>query len=856
MSVREHWTVPSDDKAFWIASALILVACAPFIVPILTPTQVYDWSGVGGDLSVSLAVVVALSFGLRGLPRGAERTLWRWVVGAYCMSGLAAAVNTYFSDPFLTSTQELFVDVVHLVFYLVLLLAPIAALPAPNDGASWRLHLLRHVGLGVAGVGFLVYSQAIPFHANPDTIGWYPGLFLYASLDVAVATVFLRARKAQRSERLRAVLAWLAAVHLVLAVADLGEALLWIDPLRSVELSAWWDPLWWIPSALIVTGARAFLARPSAAVVVGDSWYIESLDRGSLVIGLCALPFAHALLSYLGVVDPELREARDALIVCYLVSVGLFAFVYFRALERQRSKAADELELSEERYRSLAFARSEGLYRLEPRGRIDLSGTSTDIVQALKGTLSVAEAVDKDAPAWGGAESVGTLLSDIMPATGVDADLGFRRWVEEGYRTSWSTSYRGSDNAERHATLSLVGITREGELVRAWLARTDVTDALTARAEAERLTDELRQARKLESLGTLAGGIAHDFNNLLLPIIGFAEMAQERLDTNPSEAHENLEYVVAASAQAAELVEQILAVSREQPRRSVAVKVDEVVQDAVRLVRSGLPPRIRVDVEIGLDVPHVVGDPARLHQVVMNLCTNAAQAIGDQPGTIAINLSTQTTEGDSSNAPASQVTLTVQDSGPGVPDEVLDRVFDPFFTTKPVGEGTGLGLSVVHGIVLSHRGEIEMSSSVAGGAIVTVVLPAGQSVPEADGPTRARVNRSLAVLLVDDDDAVATVTKRMLEAEGHIVESFADPRAALARVHAEPDRFDVAVTDSWMPQMSGSELAEALQEAAPDVGIVLSSGYHVADAATEYVKLRKPFVRATLNDAIARAQST
>ncbi|MEM7415943.1 MAG: ATP-binding protein [Gemmatimonadota bacterium] len=831
---------------FWVAIALVCAVLLPFFVPLLDKRDLFAWGGWVGDVPMSLAALIALGHGWKGLPDGAEKRLWHWVWVAFLISLFAELVTVLLPERYSNPASELSIDVLYLMYYLTIMLAPVAALPASRR-ADWTPQLLRHLALGLAGVGFLLYSQTVPYHVDPEGVSWYPGLFLYAALDLVAVVIFLRARSHQSNSRLRSILALLAAIHLMYAIGDTAEGVLWLDAFVNERFSPLWDTAWWIPDILLVVGARLAIATPDAAVRRGETWYAERPDRGSLVCALCVIPFGHALLYYAGVLDPSFRSARDAVVVSYLLGVGVMVFLYFRAVERLRGDATSELELSEERYRSLAYARTDGLYRAESSRPVPIDAAAPALTRTVEEAFEVADAVDDEPPPWGGPPSVGRPLFSVLRDAGIDTAAFLDEWVARGFSAATSVSYDAVDGSPRHATLALVGIVRQQRLERVWLARSDVTDERNAQAQASSLGEELRQARKLESLGTLAGGIAHDFNNLLQPIVGFAEMAYEDVGDDPDAARESLARVMAASGKAADLVEQILAVSRRQPVRSEAVDINDVIRDAVKLVRAGLPPRINVVVELGDDLPSVDGDAARLHQVVMNLCTNAAQAIGDEVGDVTI--STHAGDGD-----PGEVIVTVRDSGAGVPPEVADRVFDPFFTTKPVGEGTGLGLSVVHGIVLSHDGEIDLDSS-SSGTTVTVRLPVGAHTPTDVDPAKPLPGRPLSILLVDDDQAVISVTRRMLETEGHRVEAYVDPRLALERVRSGTDPFDVAVTDSWMPHMSGSDFARALREERPDIGLVLSSGYHFGAEPDlkPFVTLRKPFVRSELHEALVRA---
>lgn len=218
---------------------------------------------------------------------------------------------------------------------------------------------------------------------------------------------------------------------------------------------------------------------------------------------------------------------------------------------------------------------------------------------------------------------------------------------------------------------------------------------------------ELEHSRRMESIGTLAGGIAHDFNNLLVPIMGYTELAMAGIRPDDAGSRESLAQVLKASRRGAELVQQVLSVSRDQPRRQEPVDVLEVIDEALTLLRRGLPATIGLDAQMADGCPLVLGDPSRLHQVIMNLCANAAQAIGQDHGCITV---ITRCESNPAAEPPGWVTIQVRDDGPGMTEEVAGRVFEPFFTTKPAGEATGLGLSTVHGIVASHGGTVSLET--------------------------------------------------------------------------------------------------------------------------------------------------
>jgi len=358
----------------------------------------------------------------------------------------------------------------------------------------------------------------------------------------------------------------------------------------------------------------------------------------------------------------------------------------------------------------------------------------------------------------------------------------------------------------------------------------DITERKQAEAERTRLEQRLRQAGKMQAVGRLAGGIAHDFNNILGGILGYAEMLVE--GTAPGSALKRYaQNVLVAANRASDLVEQILWYSRSQRGKRTPVDLGRIVAETLELVRGSLAPGIRLEVKLPAAPLSVVGDPTQLHQVTMNLCTNAIQAMG---GTGMLRVALEATDVAAERALAHATLqagpyarLTVEDTGSGMDEATLARIFEPFFTTKEVGKGTGLGLALVYGIVTDSAGAIEVTSTPGHGSTFTIYLPRVDSpaltVDESDGPVaRGHGER---VMLVDDEDALLAVTVEALKRLNYDPVAFPDGAAALAAFEAAPQRFDAVVTDEIMPGLSGTELARSLRERRGDLPIVLVSGY-------------------------------
>jgi nitrogen-specific signal transduction histidine kinase/CheY-like chemotaxis protein len=356
----------------------------------------------------------------------------------------------------------------------------------------------------------------------------------------------------------------------------------------------------------------------------------------------------------------------------------------------------------------------------------------------------------------------------------------------------------------------------------------DITDRKQADAERDRLEGQLRQAQKLEAIGTLAGGIAHDFNNILAAILGYGEMAMKDAPEGSSQRR-HIEAAVSAGMRAKSLVERILAFSRSGIGERVPVHVRSVVAEAMDQLQASLPAGIRVERQLACGDAAVLGDPTQVHQVVMNLCANAVQAM-KASGVLQVTLDSvhDALPGCMTGPlPAGQyVRLCVRDSGSGIAPQILERIFDPFFTTKEVGVGTGLGLSLVHGIVTDLGGGIDVASEVGMGSTFTVYLPWKSTVaPPMKDVDEAPAGHGETVLLVDDEEALVRLGEEMIAELGYEPVGFTSSRAALASFRAEPGRFDAVLSDESMPEMTGSELARAIRELRADIPIVLMSGY-------------------------------
>ncbi len=360
----------------------------------------------------------------------------------------------------------------------------------------------------------------------------------------------------------------------------------------------------------------------------------------------------------------------------------------------------------------------------------------------------------------------------------------------------------------------------------------DITQQKAAEQARESLETQLHESQKMEALGTLAGGIAHDFNNILGAILGNAELAQQDARGNP-ELLESIGEIRKAALRAKELIQQILSFARRQPKSLKVMNLCPVAEDSIRLLRSTLTTTVSIDYQCKLDTPNIVADATQIQQVILNLCTNAAHALQGQPGRIDVRVGPQDIEEGAlpphpDLAPGKYAKVSIADTGVGMDEATLQRVFEPFFTTKPVGEGTGLGLAVAHGIMKAHGGAIAIHSTVGVGTRVELFFPAtDQAVPaESEVEVGQKVQgRGQRILHIDDDESLVLLVKRMLERQGYKVSSFGSQLEALREFRMDPYAFDAVLTDYNMFGASGLDVIAAVREIRPEIPIALASGY-------------------------------
>ena len=511
-------------------------------------------------------------------------------------------------------------------------------------------------------------------------------------------------------------------------------------------------------------------------------------------------------------------EALLAALLGLLLGILVYAvsILPLRALRRASAALAKEqaaLSASEEHYRALFEHAGEGIMTFTPDGRLvsvnesfaRMHGYSIDEIRAIN--LN-----DLNAP------KTRPLIAERMPR------------ILSGETLTFEVEHYHKDGHAFPLEVSSSLISSAGEPLIQAIHR-DISERKQAEIQRTQFEARLRESQKMEALGTLAGGVAHDFNNALAMINGNVELARQ--DVGPGHpALESLEEIAKASRRSKDLVQQILAFSRRQKLERKPTSLSMVVLESARLLRASLPAKVNLNVDCKADAPAVLADAAQVKQILLNLCSNAAHAVEarERAGLIEVRLEAcRVSEARGDLQPGRYACLTVRDNGLGMDEAVRSHLFEPFFTTKAAGQGTGLGLSVVHGIAQAHEASIEVESAPGKGSEFRTYFPAIDApIEDVTAPTSDTApvhGEGKHVLYIDDEEAIVFLMKRLLTRRGYCFSGYTDPREALAAARADPERFDLVVTDYNMPYLSGLEVASALKDIRPDLPVVLASGY-------------------------------
>jgi len=514
----------------------------------------------------------------------------------------------------------------------------------------------------------------------------------------------------------------------------------------------------------------------------------------------------------------------------------------------ERKQAEKALQGSDEKYRAILETIEEGYFE------VDLAGNFTFLNDSLCKMLGYShhKLLDMNNQYYTTPETAKKMYHDFNqvyrtgePASLTDYEIirsdGMKRIVE------LSSSLMKNDPNQ---PIGFHGIVR------------DISERLQAEEEKKKLETQLQQAQKMEAIGTLAGGIAHDFNNILSLIIGYTELAMGNLPED-SRARANMNKLLKAGDRAKDLVKQILTFSRHTEQEQKPILIHPIVKEVLKLLRSTLPTTIEIRQNISSD-NMVLADPTQIHQVIMNLCTNAYHAMDEKGGVLEVSLvdielDSEFTAKHLNTYPGPYLRLTVSDTGHGIEKNGIDRIFEPYYTTKEKSGGTGMGLAVVHGIVKSHAGIITVYSKPGKGSTFNVFLPIiehAEAAKETEIQPGSIPTGKEHILFIDDEPAILDIGKGMLERLGYKVEVRTSPIEALAAFKALSDKFDLIISDMTMPKMTGDELAKELMAIRPDIPIILCTGFseHINEEQAKAIGIRKlvmkPFIMREMAEAV------
>jgi PAS domain S-box-containing protein len=521
---------------------------------------------------------------------------------------------------------------------------------------------------------------------------------------------------------------------------------------------------------------------------------------------------------------------------------GLILFTQFIT---ERIHIEEALRLSQDKFRSAMQHSPIGMAVVGPDGRwLEVNPALCRIVGYTRGELLVAdfELVTHPEDREASLQYMQRMLERQIESFQIEKRYlhksGQTIWVQLNVSLAWNP-----DGTPRHFVAQIQ----------------DITERRRAEEQRKKLEEQLRQAQKMEALGALAGGTAHEFNNILGIIIGYSDLAKlELADGHPVARH--LEEVLKASLRAKEIVQQILTFTRQQKDQRELIFLHPIVADTVKLIRTTLPDEVKIETDVVPGASAILGNPTQIHQVLINLCTNAWHAMKKGGGLIRVSQRTVTLDHTARALHAAlhagpYVRLSVEDNGQGMDAATQARIFEPFFTTKGPGKGTGLGLAVVHGIMQAHDGAVVVQSQPGQGTTFHLYFPAELAAPaksSSEGPAALPCGAGEHVLLVDDEAALAQAATLSLARLGYRVTGVHSAAEALKSFHLQPEEIDLVITDLTMPGMNGIELANALHDIRPELPIILASGFggmrtaNFANGPGQRAVLQKPFTTEVL----------
>ena len=547
--------------------------------------------------------------------------------------------------------------------------------------------------------------------------------------------------------------------------------------------------------------------------------WMRKLGVLKTTLATTAVAMLSSFLLYTGssffIPQAEMRGVLMSLIIPVIIAPILGYIFAYAVIKLQSSDEA--LKKSEEKYRQLVNHAPTGIYRVDfNTGKlVSVNDVMCEYTGYSEKELLTMSALDFLAPE--SQEHFLDRLDKLFKGEQIPRTVEYKARAKDGHEFWVFLDARYEYN-------------KNGKPEGATVVAHDITDRMQAKEEKRRLEDQLQQAQKMEAIGTLAGGIAHDFNNILSVIIGYTELILMNGNVD-SEVKENLAEIFNASKHARDMVKQILAFSRQSKNERKPIQARHIVKEALKMLRASLPTTIKIKQNLERSSDVIEADPTQFHQVLMNLCTNAAHAMHEKDGVLEISLSNinwdqHAADKPSELEPGPYLKLSVSDTGHGIDPKARDRIFEPYYTTKEKGEGTGLGLAVVQGIIKAHNGAVALESKIGQGSTFHVYLP----IIQRDVNTDEVVSTPLPmgqerILFVDDEQPLVEIGKQMLERLGYDVAASTSSIEALELFKAQPNRFDLVITDIVMPNMTGEMLAEKLMDIRADIPVIFCTGY-------------------------------
>jgi len=562
---------------------------------------------------------------------------------------------------------------------------------------------------------------------------------------------------------------------------------------------------------IITVGKPLASQKYCFAVSAGNEELLAALNEGLKILEHTGR-YEEIYDKWFGVLEPERISIRE--VIFYTVT-GLFIFLclFFLSLfwswtlKKQVERRTKELRESQDRLKSIMDNSSALIYLKDVRGRYIFVNKKFESLFSLTEDQIIGREDSEIFPeeeARSFRENDKKVLDSVCP-------LEFEECLElpDGLHTYISIKFPICNTEGK--PLSICGIT------------TDIT-------ERKILERKLIQSHKMEAIGRLAGGIAHDFNNILMSIIGNTELILMEDENNPFSA--NLQEILKSGIRARELVKQILTFSRYTEEKKRVINISSVIEESLRLLRATLPATIEIKVKTEGNALTVFADETHIHQIFMNLCTNSAHSMREKGGTVTVDISgfDITSENMSAHddlSPGPYIRLTVTDTGHGMTRDIIDKIFEPFFTTKPHGEGTGMGLSIVHGIVKNYGGTILVSSEPGKGSIFQVFLPGIRDGSVVEEKKNTGISKGSGnILFVDDEEGIVNLWNTILKRAGYSVVSFTDSKKALELFKHDPSVFDIVITDHTMPELTGFNMAKEMLAMRPDLPVILCTGFN------------------------------